>query len=197
MSEKISPTNPEKQSQHELLDTHSEVTAHKPEKSKKHESEVIHEHKKNINEIRSHIDKEISAEKSNPKEKLNELEKAKDDRSKYVGKDLIEQSYKRTLTRTRKQLSPSMRGLSKVAHSPMIESVSEIASKTVARPSGVLAGGIFAFLGSSVVLWIARHYGYEYNFLLFALLFIGGFFVGLIVELLVKMLTLRKSKRKV
>lgn len=105
-----------------------------------------------------------------------------------INKELKELKYQRTLQSVRKDLSAPERAFSKAVHNPLVDAVSEAGAKTVARPSGLLAGGIFAFLGSSVFLYIAKHYGYEYNFLLFALFFIGGFFVGLLLELLLRVL---------
>lgn len=110
-----------------------------------------------------------------------------------VNRELKGMAYKRTLTRIRKDLPAPERVFSRLIHNPVVESVSEVGSKTVARPSGVLAGGFFAFLGSSVFLWVAKHYGYEYNFLLFAAFFVGGFALGLVVELIFR--TFKKAPK--
>ncbi len=97
--------------------------------------------------------------------------------------ELKQLGYARSLTRIRKRLSPPDRLLSKIIHQPAIETTSEVASKTLARPSGLLGGSIFAFLGSTLLLLAARHYGFQYNYLVFALLFIGGFGLGMLLEL--------------
>ena len=101
-----------------------------------------------------------------------------------VSKDLRQMKYSRTLQSIRKDLSAPEKALSKIVHNPVVDAVSSAAEKTVARPSGLLFGGIFAFLGSSSFLYIAKHYGYEYNFLMFALFFAAGFGLGLILELI-------------
>ena len=108
-----------------------------------------------------------------------------------INKELKSLKYTRTLQSVRKDLKPYERVLSKVIHNPAIDAVSQAAEKTVARPSGLLFGGIFAFVGSSAFLWISKHYGYEYNFLLFLLFFLGGFGVGLVLELLMRVLRRR------
>jgi hypothetical protein len=90
----------------------------------------------------------------------------------------------RTLTSIRKHLSVPERTMSKIVHQPVVEGLSEVGSKTVARPSGILVGGILASLGNAVVLYICRHYGYTYNFFLFAIFFAGGFALGLLIELM-------------
>lgn len=101
-------------------------------------------------------------------------------------KELKAESYKKTMKDVRKKLSKPDQVLSKVIHNKTIETTSEIGSKTVARPSGILGGGIFALLGSVAILWMANHYGFRYNFFVFILLFVGGFFVGTMVELLLR-----------
>lgn len=102
----------------------------------------------------------------------------------YVNKELKEQTFKRSMTRVRKQLSTPSRAFSKVIHQPAVDAVSRVGGKTVARPSGLLMGGIFAFIGSSFFLIMAKHYGFRYNYLMFVLFFAGGFAVGLVVEML-------------
>jgi len=108
-----------------------------------------------------------------------------------INKDLKALKYKRTLQSVRKDLKPTERVLSKVIHNQTVDAVSQAAEKTVARPSGLLFGGICAFIGSSLFLWVSKHYGYEYNFLLFALFFLGGFGLGLILELAMR--SMRKT----
>ena len=53
---------------------------------------------------------------------------------------------------------------------------------------GLLWGGSFSLIASLAVLWVARFYGYEYNFLIGAGAFIIGFFLGLLIESLVYIL---------
>lgn len=145
-----------------------------------HGKKARHEHAENIDAIREAAERQSksAAEVSHTSEDSSEHE-----RPAYVNRELKAMAYRRTLKRTQQQLSAPSRVLSKIVHQPTIEAVSDFASGTVARPSGILAGGITAFVGSSLFLWVARHYGYEYNFLLFALLFVAGFFIGLLVEL--------------
>lgn len=100
-----------------------------------------------------------------------------------VNKDLKDTKYKRTLQSVRKDLNAPERALSKVVHNPIVDALSAGAEKTIARPSGLLAGSICAFIGSSTFLYIAKHYGYTYNFLLMTMFFVGGFGIGLIAEL--------------
>lgn len=100
-----------------------------------------------------------------------------------VNKQLKEIAYNRTMTRVRKQLSAPSRAFSQLVHSKALDRPSEIASKTIARPSSMLGGALTAALGTSTLLWLTNHYGYEYNYLVVIALFAIGMFVGLFVEL--------------
>lgn len=110
----------------------------------------------------------------------------------YVNKQLKETAYSRTLTRVQKRLSVPSRVFSKAIHSKVLDKPSEVVGNTVARPSSMLGGAILAFLGTSVLLWITRRYGYEYNYLAVILLFAGGMILGLIAEASLK--AIRKSR---
>lgn len=89
-----------------------------------------------------------------------------------------------TLKHVRRRLPAAERALSRVVHQPVIKALSETGGKTVSRPSGLLGGGACAFLGSGAYLYLAKHIGFQYNYLMFILLFVGGFVIGLAVELL-------------
>lgn len=183
MSEKLSK-------HHEQGRSHESGHEARKQKERLHEAaekragKARHEHADNIGDIRSRVE---AASRSRHEHSRKESEKAEHEQPVLVNKELKELSYRRTMRRVQNKLPAPARTFSRFVHSPAVEAVSEVAGKTIARPSGVLAGGIFAFLGSSIFLWIARHYGYEYNFLLFALFFVGGFFAGLLLELVVKL----------
>ncbi len=106
-------------------------------------------------------------------------------------KELKADAYKKSMRHVRKQLSKPDRALSKVIHNKTVESVSEVSGKTIARPSGILGGGVFALAGSAFLLYMSKNYGFEYNYFIFFVLFIGGFFAGMFCEL-----TLRYVFRK-
>ena len=101
-------------------------------------------------------------------------------------------SYKNLLAQARKQLPAASRQFSKVIHQKNIEALSNVGAQTVARPSGILGGGIGALLGSIVLLYYSKHYGFEYNYSFFLVMFIAGFIAGLTVELLVHFIRRRK-----
>lgn len=98
-------------------------------------------------------------------------------------RELKQQAFKRTLTRVRHHLKPAERSFSKFIHQSTVDKVSTVGAQTVARPSGILGGGIFAFVGSAIVLYLARTYGFSYNLFIFIILFVGGFALGTLIEL--------------
>jgi hypothetical protein len=75
-----------------------------------------------------------------------------------------------------------------------VQAVSEAVGKTVSRPSGLLGGGLVAFLGSGSYLYLAKHIGFQYNYFVSTVLFIIGFGIGLGLELAVWFAT--KSRRE-
>ena len=103
-------------------------------------------------------------------------------------------AFERTLSKTQQKLSKPARTFSKLVHSPFIDKVSSVSSQTVARPSGFLSGSICAFLGSSIVYYYAKHYGFRYNYLLLILFFIAGYLLGVVLELVVWLVYTRKQR---
>lgn len=174
MSEKLS-TNHErftapKGAEHEAVH-HKAAPEHEPRHEKK-ELAPVQQLERQAKEEAIAGKELVSHEKTAPESPL------------YVQRELKENTWNRTMTRVRKKLPAPSRAFSKVVHQPVVDAVSRASENTVARPSGLLMGGIFAFLGSSFFLWMAKHYGFEYNYLLFFMFFVGGFLAGLIVEML-------------
>lgn len=99
-----------------------------------------------------------------------------------LGTQFKGQAYKQEMRRVQRREKPAERAFSKIIHQPVVEEISNIAESTIARPSGLLFAGIFSVITSLAVLWISRHYGYEYNFMIGLLSLAGGFGVGLVVE---------------
>lgn len=110
-----------------------------------------------------------------------------------TSKQLKADAYKRALKRVRTGLNVPERTLSRVVHQKTVESVSNAAAKTVARPSALLGGGIGAFVGSAVLLYVSRNNGFTYNYTAIFALFMGGFFAGALVELLLRLLGRKQS----
>ena len=145
-----------------------------------------HEAKDNLDEIRSSIEKEATKSEDNQRKQEAEADDDKGPSSVVIDRNLKKKAYKKELHRVQTHLPKTQRAFSKVIHSRGVEAVSEVTGKTVARPSGLLGGGIVAFVGTLGLVLISRHYGYSYNFFVFIALLVGGFFLGLIIELVVR-----------
>lgn len=110
-----------------------------------------------------------------------------------INSQLKDMAFSRSMTRTRKQLSPISRTFSKVVHNSTVDKTSEFVGKTVARPMSMFWGAIFAFIGTSALLWITKHYGYEYNYFIAILLFVLGAVVGMAIEGILYLIKQSKS----
>jgi hypothetical protein len=177
MNEKITKTQETYKSEPENLHkkTHNKETRPTIE-GKKHD---IHEIRKNIQELST------SKENfQNSKEKQPEEQETPKLHHHYLTKKIKLDRYKITLKYIRKNLPKRQQAFSKLIHQPMVESVSEIGSKTIARPSGILGGGIIALIISPIILFIAHKIGFEVPNSLIIILFVIGFIFGCFVEFL-------------
>jgi Ca2+-dependent lipid-binding protein len=191
MSEKSHHSHEHGHDKIELDSTSKEVLDKLAEKGRESAEKHAEKIKETLEDIRAE-----AREKAKAADEIlgkREEEFREPDAPMLVNKDLKSIKYKRTLQSVQKDLKPAERVLSKVMHNEKVDAISEIAGKTIARPSGFLTGSIFAFVGSSVFLWVTKHYGYEYNFLFFVMLFAAGFALGLLVELMLRMAN-RKSR---
>ncbi len=163
----------------EIIDTHSEENAPKPEQD--------------INKLEHAAHHEAESSQARLNQLQADAEVAAPALTVSVDKTVQQQALFRLLNNVRQHLPATQRLLSKVVHQPTVDTLSEIGSKTAARPSGILGGGICAFIGSLVFVYYAKHIGFSYNYALFFVLFIGGFGIGLIIELLLRLLWRRHT----
>ncbi len=155
-----------------------------------HESQINHEEHKLTDQEKEHGSREQLEKiaQSVEKQAVSGREYAKGEHEQpkqhplLVNKQLKDIAFSRTLTRIRKKLSVQSRIFSKVIHNPVVDKPSEIIGKTIIRPASMLSGAVFAFIGTSTLLWVTRHYGYRYNYLVAILLFIIGALIGVITE---------------
>lgn len=153
-----------------------------------------HEAKDSLESIRSSIDKEATRTAITKKnEQEADTNQDKGPGNVIIDRTVKKKAYKKELHRIQSKLPKPQRSFSKFIHAPTVEAVSEVSSKTVARPSGLLGGGIAAFAGTSILVLVSRHYGFTYNFFVFIVLLVAGFFVGLIIETIVRGLFKAKS----
>lgn len=106
---------------------------------------------------------------------------------------LKKQTLQRELQSIQRKESAPVRVLSKLIHQPAVRAVSEVAGKSVSRPSGLLGGGIAAFLGTSIYLYLAYHIGFSYEPGVFVFLLVVGFVAGVTVEMLARLVLRPKN----
>jgi hypothetical protein len=149
---------------------------------------------KELEKARTQVAETVKVEaQPNPLESLNQSEKAaRPAASSYINRELKQVTLRREIQHIQRNLPPVQRTLSKVIHQPAVRAVSEATGKTISRPSGLLGGGIVAFLGTTGYFYLAQHVGMAYNYFIVVLLLISGFALGLILELVVWMATASK-----
>ena len=185
MSEHLSHS-PERRS--ETIDTSAESAAN-AERLREEAKKTPEVDKKTIEHLQH-----TAKEKAVSSKEIGVSEEPSGHASQTITRGLKLDAYRKTLQRVRGQLSGSQRLLSRVIHQPALEKISNAGAQTAARPSGILGGAIFAFLGSVTLLVMSKRLGFTYNYLVFFGLFIGGFVVGLIVELLLR--TVRRTSKR-
>lgn len=153
-----------------------------------------HEHQEQINKIRQTIEKSSkSSEDISKANKDNEPKQKHRPTNVAIGDQLQAQALKKQLRTIQEKLPPAQKQFSRFIHNPTIEKISDGASATIARPSGLLFAGVFSFITSIIVMSISRYYGYEYNYLVGLVSLAGGFVAGLILEALFKLFKKVKS----
>jgi hypothetical protein len=137
-----------------------------------------------IEAVKQNVEAAVESKSENPFEELQNAERAArlPTAPLTINPELKANALNNELRHIRRQLPKPERALSKVIHQPVVRAVSEGASKTVTRPSGLLGGGIVAFIGTSSYVYFTHHIGVTYNYLLFVLFFVGGFILGLLLE---------------
>lgn len=103
-----------------------------------------------------------------------------------IHKQLKTDAYKRTIRKIQASLPLPERSLSRVIHQPTIDAISNVAGKTIARPSGLLGGGFVALVGSAIFFYLARNYGFTYNYAVIFMLFVAGFVFASLLEIIVR-----------
>lgn len=151
-----------------------------------------HEHKDNIEQILGRIDKVARSKHESGHTTKTDERPDKPEETVFAGAQLKDTTLKRTLKGVRKDLKPYERPFSRFLHNNAVEKISETSAKTIARPNGLLFGGIASLLTSLVIFFICRYYGYEYNYFIGLVSFPAGFLIGLLGELITQPLRHRR-----
>lgn len=141
---------------------------------------------------RTHIETIAKSKEDTPI--TNESTEKNNEDIRWTSSELLSQTYQRTLVSVRNRLSKPEKTFSKTVHNPLVEKASDLAGSTIARPSGILFGSIFSFIGSLVGYIIARRLGGEIPYSIFAFMFVVGFVFGLILEMLIVFYKKRKLR---
>lgn len=159
------------------------IVRKEPEQNKDHGHHKLHEQ---IESIQKNVEKH-STSSEEIVARHQEKDKAEPTPT-TLPKDLQSIAFRRSMIQIRRHLSKSEQSFSKVVHQPVVDRVSNIASKTIARPSGILWGAAFMFIGSVLLLIISKRYGFTYNYLVGLIFLITGYIFGCFIELLYKII---------
>ena len=143
-----------------------------------------------LEKTRNETEKLYEDDKQDIKEKINQHLDEKDPskaKSLYTNSYLSRVTASNELRHIQRKLNPIDKLGSHFIHQKGISKVSELTSSTIYRPSGVLGGGILAFVGTLIYYFYAKHTGLSYNYLLALILFVAGFVAGVAIELLFKL----------
>lgn len=185
MSEKLNSGSEKKESSAESLDTKDQLEKAAERLREKAEKESSAEDREKA---------QVESKKSAEKLAISGKEKAPDGSEKKSSrqpahKHAKQQTYRATMRRVESKLPSYQRAFSRVVNNPTVDKVSNVTGKTVARPSGMLGGGIFAFAGLAVVTLVANQQGFPVNggAVFIALLFLG-WIVGVVIEFAYKLI---------
>lgn len=94
----------------------------------------------------------------------------------------LDASFKKTMKRIQKDMSPASRAFSRVIHNPVVDKTSEFVGNTIARPNLILAGAIGTLTIGLGIYIIAKNYGYVLSGFESIGSFILGWCVGAVME---------------
>jgi cation transport ATPase len=104
------------------------------------------------------------------------------------------EGYKKTMQRVQAHLPSKSRTFSKLLHNKTVERLSEVSAVTIARPNCVLIGATFSLIGSILLLFASKRYGFEYNYFVIVVLFAIGYLTGLVWDVIVLLLAKKRME---
>ena len=137
-----------------------------------------------LNKKQEKVDKDIEAKaKAEVEKQAKSKEEVEIPKAEKKSDEIqANKSYRSVMHRVESKLPTTQRWFSKVINYGPIERVSTIASKTIARPSGILGGGIVALIGLIILAYFSNSIGFSLSGSEFIFLILAGWLVGLIVE---------------
>lgn len=142
-----------------------------------HNSERSIDHSHTQEALRKHIDKIAQHAESQHKQHHERPHH-------YITKDVKAAVYVHTLKNVQLHLKTSERVFSKIIHNNVVESISEVGSKTIARPGSIIGGGILMIFGGIILYLFAKYYGFYLPLSSLIALYVMGFFAVFIIDVL-------------
>lgn len=161
-------------------------------KEEAHQAAELDAARREVDKQSTTIEKEDKVLENLKVEQSSEV-KDRDDSQRPANADLRKITFKKEIKHIQRKLNKGDRLGSRIIHQPIIKNVSEVSAKTITRPSGLLGGGITAFLGTSIYLYLTKHIGLKYNYSMFLFLLIAGFILGVLIEALIRLTRGRKA----
>lgn len=157
----------------ESLAKNLEAQAEKAEKaSHSAEKEARHDINRALNK---------SPEKDQPQHEVKHRAKSAEKERKLTKKEQKD-SFNKTMTSVQGHLSKPSRTFSKIIHNPVFEKVSDVTSRTIARPNAILAGSITSFALTLAIYTVAKIYGYPLSGAETIAAFAVGWAIGMIID---------------
>lgn len=139
---------------------------------------------KNIDKIRNQVEKTATSQHISGQHFISS--QPKEAGHKYVSGELKSNTLKRSLDDLQEELRFYQRPFSRLIHNDVIDQISDLGAKTIARPEGLFTGGLVMFFASLLTLLICRYYGYPYDYFIGIVSFPVGYILGVLAKLLIK-----------
>ena len=179
---------------------HLRAPLHPENQTEIHRSKERREHLENLENLGRSQEHDLRASAEHVRAAIDQhavsgAESSNTEREQTVGnqhqhtadRTIRDMTYKRALVRLQKRQPTGDRILSKIIHHGAVDAASDAIGKTVARPSGLIGGGLAALIGTSILLFTARYYGFRFNYLVFFACFTFGLLAGQLVEAAIRL----------
>lgn len=133
-----------------------------------------------------HSEREVLAEAQQLAEKLegtNKKDKAPPQAERRHGpitKRQLNSSFKSQMSYAENEMTRTERLTSRTLHNRVVEKTADFVGSTVARPNAMLSGSIAAFIGITLLYFLAKYYGFQLS----GFETLGAFIVGWIIGIL-------------
>lgn len=99
-----------------------------------------------------------------------------------INKKQLAESFKSQMKHTEAEMNTSERIFSRFIHSKPIEKTTDALGATVARPNALLSGSIAAFLGVTILYFVAKYYGFQLSGSETIVAFVVGWIIGILYD---------------